>query len=137
MKWKCFSLLWNSCCMWRYEGFIVCLSLKCLRGLRKNFWKFRKEATISLFKKNNIFSLYCIFWFPYYTLLSYSSDDSLFVKEFWELQIYIVGQVCWKFKGKKYELAKKFGTLIVNHQWLDDCIKKGKLVPESPYTMQR
>ncbi|XP_057537959.1 uncharacterized protein LOC130815491 isoform X1 [Amaranthus tricolor] len=44
--------------------------------------------------------------------------------------------VCWKFKGKKYELAKKFGTLIVNHQWLDDCIKKGKLVPESPYTMQ-
>ncbi|GAB4854685.1 hypothetical protein Ancab_023267 [Ancistrocladus abbreviatus] len=44
--------------------------------------------------------------------------------------------VCWKFEGKKYGLAKKFGTVIVNHQWLEDCIKAGKRIPEHPYTMQ-
>ncbi|KNA23936.1 hypothetical protein SOVF_020900 [Spinacia oleracea] len=44
--------------------------------------------------------------------------------------------ICWKFKGKKHEYAKKFGTLIINHQWLEDCMKEGKRIPESPYTLR-
>ncbi|XP_021739533.1 uncharacterized protein LOC110705921 [Chenopodium quinoa] len=43
--------------------------------------------------------------------------------------------ICWKFKGKKYEYAKKFGTLVINHQWLEDCIKEGKCIAEFPYTL--
>ncbi|XP_065854672.1 uncharacterized protein [Euphorbia lathyris] len=45
--------------------------------------------------------------------------------------------VCWKFEGKKYDLAKKFNTIIVNHRWVEDCIKQGKRVPEHPYMLQR
>ncbi|XP_010552274.1 PREDICTED: uncharacterized protein LOC104822671 [Tarenaya hassleriana] len=41
--------------------------------------------------------------------------------------------VCWEFEGKKYNLAKKFDTIIVNHQWVEECIKQGKRVPETPY----
>ncbi|GLT62034.1 hypothetical protein SLA2020_347010 [Shorea laevis] len=44
--------------------------------------------------------------------------------------------VCWKFEGKKYELAKKLGTTVVNHRWLEDCIKQGKRVPEGSYMVQ-
>ncbi|XP_077236657.1 uncharacterized protein LOC143878240 [Tasmannia lanceolata] len=44
--------------------------------------------------------------------------------------------VCWQFEGKKYELAKKFGTKIVNHRWFEDCMKQGKCLPEDSYTMQ-
>ncbi|XP_021888030.1 uncharacterized protein LOC110807261 isoform X3 [Carica papaya] len=44
--------------------------------------------------------------------------------------------VCWKFEGNKYSLAKKFGTVIVNHQWIEECIKQGKCVPEGPYRLQ-
>ncbi|GLU10837.1 hypothetical protein SLE2022_276180 [Rubroshorea leprosula] len=44
--------------------------------------------------------------------------------------------VCWKFGGKKYELAKKLGTIIVNHRWVEDCIKQGKRVPEGSYMLQ-
>ncbi|KAL3525792.1 hypothetical protein ACH5RR_014164 [Cinchona calisaya] len=44
--------------------------------------------------------------------------------------------VCWKFEGKKYELASEFETVIVNHQWIEDCIKEGRRLPESPYTLQ-
>ncbi|KAJ9173101.1 hypothetical protein P3X46_016271 [Hevea brasiliensis] len=44
--------------------------------------------------------------------------------------------VCWKFEGRKYDLAKKFKTIIVNHQWVEDCIKQGKRVPEQPYMLQ-
>uniref|UniRef100_A0A7C9AZA6 RING-type E3 ubiquitin transferase BRCA1 n=1 Tax=Opuntia streptacantha TaxID=393608 RepID=A0A7C9AZA6_OPUST len=44
--------------------------------------------------------------------------------------------ICWKFQGRKYELAKKFGTIILNHQWLEDCFKEGKHIPEHPYTLQ-
>ncbi|KAL8137356.1 hypothetical protein V2J09_003357 [Rumex salicifolius] len=44
--------------------------------------------------------------------------------------------VCWKFEGEKYTLAKKFGTKIVNHQWLEDCIKKRKRIPEKSYSLQ-
>ncbi|KAF5737860.1 hypothetical protein HS088_TW13G00751 [Tripterygium wilfordii] len=44
--------------------------------------------------------------------------------------------VCWKFEGKKYSLAKKFNTIIVNHKWVEDCVKEGRHVEESPYMMQ-
>ncbi|KAJ9147416.1 hypothetical protein P3X46_029581 [Hevea brasiliensis] len=44
--------------------------------------------------------------------------------------------VCWKFEGRKYDLAKKFKTIIVNHQWVVDCIKQAKRVLEQPYMLQ-
>ncbi|KAK9271677.1 hypothetical protein L1049_002040 [Liquidambar formosana] len=44
--------------------------------------------------------------------------------------------VCWKFEGRKYDLARKFKTLIVNHRWVEDCIKAGKRLPEDPYILQ-
>ncbi|KAL0377844.1 UNVERIFIED_CONTAM: BRCT domain-containing protein [Sesamum radiatum] len=44
--------------------------------------------------------------------------------------------VCWKFEGRKYELAKKFKITIVNHRWIEECVKKGKRVLEEPYTSQ-
>ncbi|KAJ7942387.1 BRCT domain-containing protein [Quillaja saponaria] len=44
--------------------------------------------------------------------------------------------VCWKFEGKKFNLAKKFKTVIVNHRWVEDCINQGKRVPEHSYTLQ-
>ncbi|KAL1538877.1 glutathione peroxidase [Salvia divinorum] len=42
--------------------------------------------------------------------------------------------VCWKFEGKKYELAKKFRIPIVNHCWIEECLKQGRRVLEEPYT---
>lgn len=42
--------------------------------------------------------------------------------------------VCWKYEGRKYELARKFKTPIVNHQWVEECIRKGRRVPEGPYS---
>ncbi|CAN8238573.1 unnamed protein product [Cochlearia groenlandica] len=44
--------------------------------------------------------------------------------------------VCWRFEGQKYDLAKKFNTKIVNHQWIEQCIKEGKRVPEEPYMFE-
>ncbi|MCD7469100.1 hypothetical protein HAX54_007893 [Datura stramonium] len=44
--------------------------------------------------------------------------------------------VCWRFEGKKYELAKKFKMSIINHKWVEDCIKEGRRLPEDPYTFQ-
>ncbi|KAF8407893.1 hypothetical protein HHK36_007031 [Tetracentron sinense] len=44
--------------------------------------------------------------------------------------------VCWKFEGRKYSLAKSFGTVIVSHRWFEDCMKEGKRVPERPYILQ-
>ncbi|KAF5749954.1 hypothetical protein HS088_TW03G00281 [Tripterygium wilfordii] len=41
--------------------------------------------------------------------------------------------VCWKFEGKKYSLAKKFNTIILNHKWVVDCVKEGRRVEEHPY----
>jgi len=46
-------------------------------------------------------------------------------------------QVCWKFEGRKYEIARKFSIPVVNHRWIEDCIKEGKRVPEDSYTLQR
>ncbi|PSS30557.1 BRCT domain-containing protein [Actinidia chinensis var. chinensis] len=45
--------------------------------------------------------------------------------------------VCWRFEGRKYDLAKKFNMFIVNHQWVEECIKQGRCVPEQPYLLQR
>ncbi|XVF18591.1 hypothetical protein REPUB_Repub11eG0036200 [Reevesia pubescens] len=44
--------------------------------------------------------------------------------------------VCWRFEGRKYELAEKLKTIIVNHRWIEDCIKEGKRLPEDPYMLQ-
>ncbi|KAH6774652.1 hypothetical protein C2S51_013056 [Perilla frutescens var. frutescens] len=42
--------------------------------------------------------------------------------------------VCWKFDGRKYEIAKKFRIAIVNHCWIEECLKQGRRVAEEPYT---
>ncbi|XP_078431417.1 zinc finger (C3HC4-type RING finger) family protein / BRCT domain-containing protein [Wolffia australiana] len=44
--------------------------------------------------------------------------------------------VCWEFDGKKYNLAKSFGTKIVSHRWFEDCLKKGRRISDRPYIMQ-
>ncbi|KAK4279960.1 hypothetical protein QN277_011652 [Acacia crassicarpa] len=44
--------------------------------------------------------------------------------------------ICWRFDGKKYNLAQKFRTVIVNHQWIEDCLKQGRRVPEEPYRLK-
>ncbi|KAK4833611.1 hypothetical protein QYF36_008122 [Acer negundo] len=44
--------------------------------------------------------------------------------------------VCWKFEGRKYELAKKFKMIIVNHRWVEDCVKHGKRISERHYRLQ-
>ncbi|KAJ7975711.1 BRCT domain-containing protein [Quillaja saponaria] len=49
----------------------------------------------------------------------------------------IMHLVCWKFEAKKYNLAKKFKTVIVNHRWIEDCINEGKRIPKHSYTLQR
>ncbi|KAK7344389.1 hypothetical protein VNO77_13932 [Canavalia gladiata] len=42
--------------------------------------------------------------------------------------------ICYKFEGEKYELAKRLGTIkLVNHRWLEDCLKEWVLLPEDKY----
>ncbi|KAI4346789.1 hypothetical protein L6164_007657 [Bauhinia variegata] len=43
--------------------------------------------------------------------------------------------ICWKFEGKKFDLAHKFNTIIVNHQWVEDCIKQRRRLPENSYVL--
>lgn len=43
--------------------------------------------------------------------------------------------MCWKFKGKKYDIVQKFGIHVVNRQWIEDCIKEGRHVLEDTYTL--
>ncbi|KAL9239749.1 hypothetical protein vseg_014042 [Gypsophila vaccaria] len=43
--------------------------------------------------------------------------------------------ICYKFEGDKYVVAKKFSSIkIVNHQWLEDCLKAWKILPEEHYS---
>ncbi|KAK1376071.1 E3 ubiquitin-protein ligase rnf8-A [Heracleum sosnowskyi] len=42
--------------------------------------------------------------------------------------------ICWKFEGRKYELARKLKIIVVNHRWIEDCIKERRRVPERSYT---
>lgn len=44
--------------------------------------------------------------------------------------------VCWRFEGKKYDFAKKFNVKIVNHRWVEECVRQGKRVSEHPYILQ-
>ncbi|XP_010424668.1 PREDICTED: BRCT domain-containing protein At4g02110-like [Camelina sativa] len=42
--------------------------------------------------------------------------------------------ICYKFEGEKYELAKRMKRIkVVNHRWLEDCLKNWKLLPEVEY----
>ncbi|XP_068338794.1 BRCT domain-containing protein At4g02110-like [Pyrus communis] len=42
--------------------------------------------------------------------------------------------VCYKFEGEKYELAKKIPKMkLVNHHWLEDCLRDWQLLPEDKY----
>ncbi|KAL3691050.1 hypothetical protein R1sor_004701 [Riccia sorocarpa] len=43
--------------------------------------------------------------------------------------------VCYKFEGEKYELAKKAGLKLINHFWLEDCLKSWSLLPEEDYSL--
>ncbi|KFK30769.1 hypothetical protein AALP_AA6G023800 [Arabis alpina] len=44
--------------------------------------------------------------------------------------------ICYKFEGEKYELAKRMKTIkLVNHRWLEDCLKNWKLLPEIEYAI--
>lgn len=42
--------------------------------------------------------------------------------------------ICYKFEGDKYELAKKMQKIkLVNHRWLEDCLKAWEILPECNY----
>ncbi|ESQ37863.1 hypothetical protein EUTSA_v10028365mg [Eutrema salsugineum] len=42
--------------------------------------------------------------------------------------------ICYKFEGEKYELAKRMKRIkLVNHRWLEHCLKNWKLLPEADY----
>ncbi|MCL7030069.1 hypothetical protein MKW94_020816 [Papaver nudicaule] len=42
--------------------------------------------------------------------------------------------ICYKFEGEKYELAKKMQKIkLVNHRWLEDCLKAWEILPECDY----
>ncbi|WCJ22299.1 BRCT domain-containing protein At4g02110 [Euphorbia peplus] len=43
--------------------------------------------------------------------------------------------ICYKFEGEKYELAKKLKTIkLINHLWLEDCLRDWELLPEENYS---
>ncbi|XP_015891972.3 BRCT domain-containing protein At4g02110 [Ziziphus jujuba] len=42
--------------------------------------------------------------------------------------------ICYKFDGEKYELAKKLTKIkLVNHRWLEDCLRVWEILPEANY----
>ncbi|KAK4742819.1 hypothetical protein SAY87_000820 [Trapa incisa] len=43
--------------------------------------------------------------------------------------------ICYKFEGEKYELAKKMKRInLVNHRWLEDCLRDWEILPEANYS---
>uniref|UniRef100_A0A453N783 BRCT domain-containing protein n=1 Tax=Aegilops tauschii subsp. strangulata TaxID=200361 RepID=A0A453N783_AEGTS len=36
--------------------------------------------------------------------------------------------------GEKYKCAERLGIKIVNHRWLEDCLKSWKILPEDDYS---
>ncbi|KAG2639224.1 hypothetical protein PVAP13_2NG615001 [Panicum virgatum] len=42
--------------------------------------------------------------------------------------------ICYKFEGEKYELAKQVNIKIVNHRWLEECLKAWEILPIDDYT---
>ncbi|XVF80666.1 hypothetical protein PTKIN_Ptkin15bG0092500 [Pterospermum kingtungense] len=43
--------------------------------------------------------------------------------------------ICYKFEGEKYELAKKIKKIkLVNHRWLEDCLREWQLLSEANYS---
>ncbi|KAI3741758.1 hypothetical protein L1987_59434 [Smallanthus sonchifolius] len=43
--------------------------------------------------------------------------------------------ICYKFEGEKYLLAKKMKRIkLINHRWLEDCLKAWEIVPEADYS---
>ncbi|OWM80069.1 BRCT domain-containing protein At4g02110 [Punica granatum] len=43
--------------------------------------------------------------------------------------------LCYKFEGEKYELAKKMKKIkLVNHRWLEDCLRDWEILPEANYS---
>ncbi|KAM0830877.1 hypothetical protein ACQ4PT_065929 [Festuca glaucescens] len=41
--------------------------------------------------------------------------------------------ICYKFEGEKYELAKKVNINLVNHLWLEACLKAWEILPIDNY----
>nr|CAB3501067.1 unnamed protein product [Digitaria exilis] len=41
--------------------------------------------------------------------------------------------ICYKFEGEKYEVAKKMNIKLVNHRWLEDCLKAWEILPVDDY----
>ncbi|XP_058076866.1 BRCT domain-containing protein At4g02110 [Magnolia sinica] len=41
--------------------------------------------------------------------------------------------ICYKFEGEKFELARKIGIKLVNHQWLEDCLRAWEILPVDKY----
>ncbi|MQL84826.1 hypothetical protein Taro_017336 [Colocasia esculenta] len=41
--------------------------------------------------------------------------------------------ICYKFEGEKYELAKRVNIKLVNHRWLEDCLKAWEILPVDDY----
>ncbi|CAN6313071.1 unnamed protein product [Urochloa humidicola] len=42
--------------------------------------------------------------------------------------------ICYKFEGEKYEVAKKVNIKLVNHRWLEDCLKAWEILPVDDYS---
>ncbi|XP_062190009.1 BRCT domain-containing protein At4g02110-like isoform X2 [Phragmites australis] len=42
--------------------------------------------------------------------------------------------ICYKFEGEKYDVAKKVNINLVNHQWLEECLKAWEILPIDDYT---
>nr|XP_034579993.1 BRCT domain-containing protein At4g02110 [Setaria viridis] len=42
--------------------------------------------------------------------------------------------ICYKFEGEKYELARQVNIKIVNHRWLEECLKAWEILPVDDYT---